>query len=229
MDIELIVNEPTIKLNAGVQQTGGGAVNSVNGKTGDVVLSYEDVEAASAKHTHKKEDITDFPFIPTKTSDLTNDSGFLTQHQDISGKQDVITDLDTIRRGAALGATAIQEHQDISGKVDKIEGKGLSTNDYTNEEKEKLNTAYNQRHAHINKTILDEITLVDINNWNNKYEKPEHGIPYSDLTEGIQTDIAILDNIQTFVDTSQNLVTSYAVYNAIQDAVGTIETALGGI
>ena len=29
--------------------------------------------------------------VPTKTSDLTNDSGFLTEHQDISGKQDVLT------------------------------------------------------------------------------------------------------------------------------------------
>lgn len=27
----------------------------------------------------------------------------------------------------------------IEGKVDKVEGKGLSTNDYTNEDKEKLN------------------------------------------------------------------------------------------
>lgn len=229
MAIELIVNEPTIELNSGVQQTGGGAVNSVNGKTGDVVLNYEDVEAAAAEHTHKKEDITDFPSIPSKTSELINDSGFLTQHQDISGKQDVITDLETIRRGAALGATAIQEHQDISGKVDKIEGKGLSTNDYTDEEKEKVNMAYGQRHTHINKGILDEITFLDINNWNNKYEKPELGIPYSDLTQGIQDELAMLDNIQTFVDTSQNLVTSYGIYNAIQDAVGNIETALGGI
>ena len=46
--------------------------------------------------------------VPTKTSDLTNDSGFLTQHQD------------------------------ISGKVDKVTGKGLSTNDYTTAEKDKL-------------------------------------------------------------------------------------------
>lgn len=48
------------------------------------------------------------PTIPSKTSDLTNDSGFLTQHQD------------------------------ISGKVDKETGKGLSTNDYTTAEKNKL-------------------------------------------------------------------------------------------
>ena len=120
--------------------------------------------------------------IPTKTSELTNDSGFLTEHQSLEGyaktadveanyqpkgnyatkdeipsldgyateswvegkgyltehqslegyaktvdvnaelekKQDVITDLDEIRDGAAKGATAIQEHQDISGKQDVI-------------------------------------------------------------------------------------------------------------
>lgn len=34
--------------------------------------------------------------------------------------------------------TALQEHQDISGKVDKVDGKGLSTNDYTTAEKNKL-------------------------------------------------------------------------------------------
>ncbi len=58
--------------------------------------------------------------VPTKTSDLTNDSGFLTSHQDISGKQDVISDLQAIREGAAAGATALQSHQDISGKQDVI-------------------------------------------------------------------------------------------------------------
>ena len=70
--------------------------------------------------------------VPTKTSELTNDSGFLTAHQDISGKanvadvytkgevdakvanidvsgkQDTITDLGDIRSGAAAGATAVQ-------------------------------------------------------------------------------------------------------------------------
>lgn len=34
-------------------------------------------------------DLTNKPTIPSKTSDLTNDSGFLTQHQDISGKANV--------------------------------------------------------------------------------------------------------------------------------------------
>lgn len=58
--------------------------------------------------------------IPTKVSELTNDNGYLTEHQDIShlatknelkSKQDVISDLANIREGSAKGATAIQEEQ----------------------------------------------------------------------------------------------------------------------
>lgn len=83
----------------------------------------------------------------------------------LADKQDVISDLTTIRSGASSGATAyqkpqdgipnadlaaavqtslnkadtaLQEHQDISGKVDKVTGKGLSTNDYTTADKNKL-------------------------------------------------------------------------------------------
>ena len=81
----------------------------------------------------------DIPTVPTNVSAFTNDAGYLTAHQDISGKQDVITDLDDIRANAALGASALQEvpeeyvteeelnkkgylteHQDISGKQDVI-------------------------------------------------------------------------------------------------------------
>lgn len=70
--------------------------------------------------------------IPTKTSELTNDSGFITADdipdvdtstlatktelsQGLATKQDTIGDLDTIRAGAAKGATAIQEHQSLEG------------------------------------------------------------------------------------------------------------------
>jgi len=45
--------------------------------------------------------------VPTKTSDLTNDSGFLTQHQDISGKQDTLvsgTNIKTINGNSVLGS-----------------------------------------------------------------------------------------------------------------------------
>lgn len=46
---------------------GGGAVDSVNGMTGDVVLTASDVGA-----------LPDDTTIPTKTSDLENDSGYIT-------------------------------------------------------------------------------------------------------------------------------------------------------
>lgn len=47
-------------------------------------------------------------------------------------------DQTTIQLKNGTSATVINAHQDISGKVDKEQGKGLSTNDYTTAEKEKL-------------------------------------------------------------------------------------------
>lgn len=63
----------------------------------------------------------DIPVVPTKTSQLTNDSGFLTSHQSL----------------AAYRTSAAQDEID-SGKVDKVGGKGLSTNDYTATAKAKV-------------------------------------------------------------------------------------------
>ena len=67
----------------------------------------------------------------------------------LAGKQDTISDLEAIRTGAAKGATALQSvpstyrtasEQDTidSGKVDKVTGKGLSSNDYTDAAKAKV-------------------------------------------------------------------------------------------
>ena len=54
--------------------------------------------------------------------------------QQIAAKQDKITDLDTIRSGAALGATSLQEHQDISHLATKDEVTSLSNEVVANEE-----------------------------------------------------------------------------------------------
>lgn len=116
-------------------QDGEGAVSSVNGQTGDVMLDAEDVGA-----------LPDDTVIPSALADLTDDSthrtvtdaeksawsdkqdaigytpynatnpaGYQTAAQvssavasGVSGKQDTISDLATIRSGAALGATALQ-------------------------------------------------------------------------------------------------------------------------
>lgn len=80
--------------------------------TKEEVENNEKVTAAALVDLEtRKVNIEDIPSIPTKVSELINDSGFITTHQDISGKQDAITDLDTIRSGAAKGATSLQTSQ----------------------------------------------------------------------------------------------------------------------
>ena len=70
--------------------------------------------------------------VPTKTSQLTNDSGFLTSHQDISGKADKDTDavqgnfaeFDANGNPVDSGHKAsdfLTSHQDISGKANNDE------------------------------------------------------------------------------------------------------------
>ena len=88
------------------------ALSSGQAKAVDLTVYAKtaDVEATYAKKS-------DIPTVPSKVSKLTNDAGYLTA-DDIAGKQDVISDISTIRSGAAAGATALQSHQDISGKAD---------------------------------------------------------------------------------------------------------------
>lgn len=59
----------------------------------------------------------------------------------------------------------------ISNKVDKVEGKGLSTNDFTNTYKNAINDVTKDSHHHSNLGALDLITMADISNWNKKYNE----------------------------------------------------------
>lgn len=114
----------------------------------------------------------------------------------------------------------LTEHQDISGKVDKVEGKQLSTEDYTTLEKAKLSNVEegankyihpsthsaniieqdsnhrfvtdeekskwnsqvdsNQLHTHSNKNTLDKITEQKLTSWDNK---SDFSGSYNDLTD----------------------------------------------
>lgn len=62
------------------------------------------------------------------------DSIIASIEQQISNKQNKIEDLETIRSGAILGATAIQEHQDISHLATKEELTNLTNEMVANEE-----------------------------------------------------------------------------------------------
>ena len=80
--------------------------------------------------------------IPTKTSELTNDSKFITIEQVPEGAVASTTtpNMDGIANAGSENAFARGDHTHPSDttKVDKVTGKGLSTNDYTTAEKNKL-------------------------------------------------------------------------------------------
>lgn len=110
----------------------------------DVPVDWSDITGKPSSftptsHTHTKSQITDFPSIPSKISDLTNDSDFiektstsglvkndgtidtntyLTQHQDISGKvntSDVVNNLTTTTAGKVLDARQGKVLADLIG------------------------------------------------------------------------------------------------------------------
>lgn len=61
--------------------------------------------------------------------------------------------------------------QSTDNKVDKIDGKGLSTNDLTDELKENYDNASDKAHSHENKTVLDTITKQNVTDWKDASEK----------------------------------------------------------
>ena len=84
-----------------------------------------------------------------------------------------------------LASQAISDIEStLNNKVDKEAGKGLSTNDYTTTEKNKLTNTVQQ---------LDELNQ-DITNLSEvvagKYSKPSTGIPASDLASGAIPDVS---------------------------------------
>lgn len=94
-------------------ESASAAVESIGGKADQsAVDAVSKAVELKADKTAVEALAASIPTVPTNVSAFTNDAGYLTSHQDISGKQDLITDLATIRANAELGATAIQEIPD---------------------------------------------------------------------------------------------------------------------
>lgn len=119
--------------------------------------------------------------VPTKTSELTNDSNFLTEHQSLTGlaTETYVNDkvagivnsapetLDTLQELAtALGndanfATTVSTQ--IGKKVDKADGMSLTHNDLTNELKANYDAAYTYSQAkHSYNDLTDKPTIPSI-------------------------------------------------------------------
>ena len=86
--------------------------------------------------------------------------------------------------------TALQSHQDISGKVDKVTGKGLSTNDFTTDEKNKLaGIATGANKTTVDSALSDSSTNPVqnkvINNALSGKANSSHTHKASDITSGV--------------------------------------------
>ena len=158
------------------------------------------VDASSLAPVAFSSNYDDLRGKPGNVSEFANDAGYLTAHQSWSDVKPSggITASDlaaAVQTSLGKADTALQAHQDISGKVDKEAGKGLSTNDYTNEDKAKLGTAY---------TPDNPPPAPDLSGYATKNE-----IPYSLI------EVTLADRIN-LTDRAVNKVTADGSLNHIQ-------------
>ena len=120
---------------------------------------------ANTSHTHTFDDLNGFFYdgdttniiIPTKLGQLNNDMNFVTK----SYVDEQISNID-ISAGNIGDTSLFATKSDLNYKVDKIEGKGLSTNDFTDSYRLKLDRLTNFDDSEINQKYNNLISLVNI-------------------------------------------------------------------
>lgn len=109
---------------------------------------------------------------------------------------------------------------EVSNKVDKVSGKGLSTNDYTTAEKNKLaNLPTNPVTTESDPTVpshVKAITKPDISSWNGKAEKTDIISSYTSLTNQPSINGVTLSGNKTAAD--------LGITDEITNATGTLVT-----
>lgn len=135
---------------------------------------------ASKEELGKVEEKIDGIKIPSKTSDLTNDSGFITEIP-----SEYVTESELASKNFIT---------DISGKVDKVEGKQLSTEDFTTELKSKLESLENYDDGELASRVED---------LEKGTAEKEHTHTLSDITDyvapNIPTKLSELENDKGFI------------------------------
>ena len=145
---ETLVSGTNIKTINNESLLGNGNISISEGQATDVQINGTSIVGSNVANirtngtynasTNKMATMSD---LPTKVSQLTNDSGYTTNTGTVTSvavKMNNTTKGTITTSGTIDLGTVITAHQDISGKVDKVSGKGLSTNDYTTTEKTKL-------------------------------------------------------------------------------------------
>ena len=140
-------------------------------KLGGISDGAEANVQANWSETDPMEDsfIKNKPTIPSKTSDLTNDSNYVVD-SDYKHTDNNYTTAD--KNSVAT----------IGDKVDKVTGKGLSTNDLTDALKANYDDAHTKAHEHSNKAVLDATTASFTLNDKTKLANIESGAQKNTIT-----------------------------------------------
>jgi hypothetical protein len=164
--------------------------------------------------------------IPTKTSDLTNDSGFITAAEVPTVNDATASVKGILKLTNDLGGTAdLPTVPALTNKVDKVTGKGLSANDLTDALKTKLDgiaagatandtdanlkNRANHTGTQLAATISDFGTAVGLLITNKVDKVTGYSLTKNDLTDALKT---IYDNavssLTTLLATGSRLITS---------------------
>ena len=147
------------------------------------------------------------PTIPAKVSDLLNDSGYLTEHQDISGKVDkvdgksLISD-DEIERLSTLknydDTNIYLQLNDIESEINELKEGNINLSNYVTKDELSEKADKSELHSHNNKSVLDGITSNKIIEWDNKSVFSGN---YNDLTNKptIPTKVSELTNDESYL------------------------------
>ncbi|MDU2064716.1 MAG: hypothetical protein E6713_07710 [Sporomusaceae bacterium] len=143
-----------------------GTVTWVLKKIGSGRLQHNDLLGRSAADQHPIEAITGLRAL-INTLITTDDAQKYTDQKiaDLIGGAPEA--LDTLKELAdklsseddSLAAIITQ----LANKVDKVEGKGLSTNDYNDAERQRITNLEKDTHTHANKALLDSYTQTEAN------------------------------------------------------------------
>ena len=82
------------------------------------VYTASEVGAAAEQHTHSTADITDFPAIPTKVSDLQNDSGYISEETDPTVPAWAKADTKPTYTASEVGAAAKSHNHTVANITD---------------------------------------------------------------------------------------------------------------
>lgn len=169
----------------------GGKVDVSDGK-GLSSNDYTDEDKAKV-HTHTNKAILDEITASYTTAEKTKLSGIAEEANNYTHPSTHSADM--IIETATKRFTSDTE---LSGKVDKVTGKGLSSNDYTDEDKTKLAAIdISKQHEHANKEILDAITSVPVTtvtmeqvnilDYTTRLERGVYALPYDHVWDTSET------------------------------------------